>query len=187
LQLGKMMNKKDREEGGNHFLFLANQNVQWGEVNLSKISTMNFTEAERNKFDLQYGDLLICEGGEVGRTSIWMDELENCYFQKAIHRARLRERQFEPRFFLLVMEFLVKTGKLSNFIGQTSIAHLTKENLEKVELPVPSVTEQKKIALMVESINLSARKLSKKLSQTQSLKKSLMQDLLTGKVRVNLN
>lgn len=187
LQLGKTMNKKDREEGDCHFPYLANKNVQWCRVDTSDISTMNFSESERAKFDLQYGDLLICEGGEAGRSAIWKDEIPNCYFQNAIHRARLRDVKFDPTFFMFTMEFLVRMGRLTKFIGQTSIAHLTKENLEKIFIPVPSASEQKIISNSLNSISDVIQRLSEKKQQTQSLKKSLMQDLLTGKIRVEVN
>jgi len=55
---------------------------------------MDFTEAEREKYGLNVDDILVCEGGEVGRTALWRGELESCYFQKAIHRLRPLNNQY---------------------------------------------------------------------------------------------
>lgn len=49
---------------------------------------MDFDEKDRRALRLREGDLLICEGGEPGRAAIWRGELEECYYQKALHRAR---------------------------------------------------------------------------------------------------
>jgi len=62
--------------------------VQWDYVDTSELQLMDFDDRERQKFNLSVGDILVCEGGEVGRTCLWRGEVENCYYQKAIHRLR---------------------------------------------------------------------------------------------------
>ena len=61
------------------------------------------------------------------------------------------------------------------------------EQIRSIQIPVPLIQEQEKISEVVHSIQVSTSEVQSKLSQIQSLKKSLMQDLLTGKVRVNVN
>jgi type I restriction enzyme S subunit len=87
LQLGKMLSKSAKT-GLRSYPYLANRNVQWDRVDVSDVELMDFSEFEREKFSLTPGDLLVCEGGDVGRTAIWQGEMDNCYFQKAIHRLR---------------------------------------------------------------------------------------------------
>ena len=65
IQLGKMLSEKARQ-GNNPQNYLANYNVQWGGFDLSEIQKMDFSEREVEKFQLKNGDLLVCEGGEVG-------------------------------------------------------------------------------------------------------------------------
>lgn len=65
IQLGKMLSEKARQ-GNNPQPYLANYNVQWGRFDLSEIQKMDFSEREVEKFQLKNGDLLVCEGGEVG-------------------------------------------------------------------------------------------------------------------------
>ena len=68
-----------------------------------------------------------------------------------------------------------------------SMKNISKPNLLSLPVAVPTLEEQKKIALTIDTIDAKIKNHSQKLSQTQSLKKSLMQDLLTGKVRVRVN
>jgi type I restriction enzyme S subunit len=68
-----------------------------------------------------------------------------------------------------------------------AMLHLTKSGMESHQIPIPNLEEQSKIVQIFSALNDRISNLEKKLHQTQSLKKSLMQDLLTGKVRVSVN
>ena len=83
IQLGKMLSPKSKS-GLEPFPYLRNLNVQWGRFDLSDIAEMDFDLRERSKFALRKGDLLVCEGGEPGRASVWDGEIEPCYYQKAL-------------------------------------------------------------------------------------------------------
>src|SRR4030042_6149722 len=74
---GKQVSKSSRA-GSNQRPFLRTSNVLWGHLNLSEIDTMRFSEGEERRLSLCVGDLLVCEGGDVGRTAIWNDELDHC-------------------------------------------------------------------------------------------------------------
>ena len=97
LQLGKMLNKKARETLP-RFPYLGNKDVRWGRFSFRKLRKMHFDDREREKFRLVPGDLLVCEGGEIGRAALWTGEFD-CYYQKAVHRLRARDTgRVEPRF-----------------------------------------------------------------------------------------
>jgi type I restriction enzyme S subunit len=183
MQLGKMLNKKAME-GKSPFPYLGNKNVQWDRIDLSELLQMDFTEQERVKFELKVNDILICEGGEVGRTALWHGEYECCYFQKAIHRLRPIANKYLPELFPRFMSYVISKGILLNFTSQTSIAHLTQEKLAIVPIFLPKLDEQRRIAdafdLLDESLFLEISKLHK----MASVKAGLMHDLLSGKVRV---
>lgn len=183
MQLGKMLSKK-AVEGKSPFPYLGNKNVQWDYVDLSELLEMDFTEQERRKFELLVDDILVCEGGEVGRTALWRGEHDCCYFQKAIHRLRPIEAQYLPSLFPRFMRHAISTGALLNFTSQTSIAHLTQEQLAALPVPVPKKDEQKRIVEAFDNLDESLRIEEAMLSKMRSLKTGLMHDLLTGKVRV---
>ena len=109
--LGKMLDAK-RVTGESSGRYLRNVDVQWDDVNVDDLPEMDFPPSERNRYMLRPGDLLVCEGGEVGRTSIWGGDIDECFYQKAIHRVRPRSESQIPRFFYFLMCALAKGGGL---------------------------------------------------------------------------
>ena len=97
IQQGKQVSKKNRE-GDNQRPFLRTKNVFWNRLELSELDQMNFTEAEETRLELQPGDLLTCEGGDIGRTALWNGEVERCYYQNHLHRLRTEQRRADPQF-----------------------------------------------------------------------------------------
>lgn len=183
LQLGKMLSKASKI-GHSPFPYLANRNVQWDEVDLSDLEWMDFNDNEREKFSLLPGDLLVCEGGESGRTAIWKGEMENCYFQKAIHRLRPKDSQVLPDYMLRFMRRAFEHGFLTSFTSQTSITHLTREKFALLPLPLPKVEEQKAIVNVLDSLDTRIRSEEAYHDKLKLQKQGLMHDLLTGEVRV---
>lgn len=181
--LGKMLNKTARA-GENQFPYLANRNVLWGKIDFSNLETMRFNDFEREKLKLETGDLLVCEGGAIGRTAIWKNEFQDCYFQKAIHRLRPKKNKILPEFMLEYMMFADLKGYFADLSSQTSIAHLTQEKLALLNIPLPCLAEQKKIVNLIEQNNRMILIEENKLTKLQAIKKGLMQDLLSGKKRV---
>lgn len=184
-QLGKMLNKKART-GPNQLPYLGNAQVQWTRVDISDVSRMHFEERERRKFSLRKGDLLVCEGGEIGRSALWMGEIKDCYFQKAIHRLRPRG-WYVPAFFLRYMIFAAGTGRFAGYSAKTSISHLTQEKLRRMPIPVPPRSEQEEISAVFDAVDEEIECHYAGARAMSSLKRGLMQDLLTGRVRVPLD
>ena len=77
IQQGASMSPK-RREGKSPYPFLRTMNVLWGDINLSTLDQMDFTDAEVEKLELRPGDLLVCEGGDIGRTAIWNGSVSPC-------------------------------------------------------------------------------------------------------------
>ena len=88
-QLGRMLSSR-RETGDHAKPYLRNRDVQWGKINVEDLPVMDFDHTDAAKFLLKPGDVLICEGGEVGRAAIWNGQLSECYYQKALHRVPKR-------------------------------------------------------------------------------------------------
>ena len=94
-RLGKMLDSK-KQTGKYLHPYLANVNVQWFRFDLENLNLMDFDEVAQSEFELRPRDLLVCEGGEIGRCAIWTGELQDCYYQKAIHRVRCNESIIIP-------------------------------------------------------------------------------------------
>ena len=183
VQLGKMLNQK-ASEGHSPFPYLGNKNVQWDYVETAELQAMDFNERERHKFGLKFGDILVCEGGEVGRTCLWRDEVEHCYYQKAVHRLRPISAGYLPDLFPRFMRWGIAKGLLTDFTSRTSIAHLTQEKFATVPLSVPDPGEQLRINDVLDVYDDTCRIQSARLAKLRLLKTALMQDLFTGKKRV---
>lgn len=147
--LGKMLDAK-RISGEAPGCYLRNVDVQWDAVNTDALPEMDFAPGERDRYRLRSGDILVCEGGEVGRTAIWQAEIAECYYQKALHRVRPRSDQEVPRFFCYLMYSLAKRGVFAASGNPNTINHLTAVQLKHYHLPFPSAQEQSAIALFLD-------------------------------------
>lgn len=182
VQLGKMLNEQAKA-GDSHQPYLTNTNVQWSRFKLGSLNTMHFSERERTKYELKNGDLIICEGGEVGRCAVWREEVKPCYFQKALHRLRPKNNEILPEYMLAYMRFIAGTKKLGDLTSQSSIAHLTQERLVELEVLNPPLPEQRKIADILSTWDEALTQLEALIESQERRKKALMQQLLTGKKR----
>ena len=131
-RLGKMLDKE--KNTGTPQRYLRNINVRWFNFDLSDLLEMRIGLDEIEKYSIQYGDLVICEGGEPGRCAVW-EEQEPIFYQKALHRVRFTDGS-NPKFYMYYLWFAAQTGKLKRFFTGTGIKHLTGQSLVKV--PVPS-------------------------------------------------
>ena len=150
-RLGKMLDK-GKEIGDRQFPYLANTNVQWGRFDLMELRTMDFSESDREELKLEDGDLLICEGGEVGRTAIWRGADDRIYFQKALHRVRLDPTVAVPEYVFQFMWFMAKNGGFRDLTTSATIAHLTGVKLKRVQFPRPPLELQHRYAAIVDSV-----------------------------------
>jgi len=148
---------------------------------------MDFTAEECAKFALRVDDLLVCEGGEVGRTAIWCGEVAECFFQKAVHRLRPKDDRITPRYMLAFMKRAAERGAFVNLTSQTSIAHLTQEKLAILQVALPPRMEQERMIESWSSLDAEQRNNEAFLAKLKQLKSGLMNDLLTGRVRVPEN
>lgn len=145
VELGKMLDAK-RITGNYLVPYLRNQDVQWDRVNTDALPEMDIQPDEYERFTLRRGDLLVCEGGEVGRTAIWNGQLSVCAFQKAIHRLRPLDTHDCPRFLYYVLRAAADAGVFIAGGNPNTIPHLTAEKLRVYRFPLPDEAEQKAIA-----------------------------------------
>ncbi len=180
IKLGKMVSPKSRQ-GISPRLFMSNANVQWGKIDLTEeVKQMDFTDEEFEKNRLRYGDLLVCEGGEVGRSAIWRDELPECGYQKAIHRLRPITDDLPPEVLLQFMFYAASRGLFVKFTGQSTIAHFPAERLRLLEILVPPKESQAKFLEVLGEIENSRYAAEQHLEETKNLKKALLKKLGEG-------
>ena len=146
LCLGKMLDQNKNR--GEYLPYLANVNVRWGTFDLSGLREMRFESHETSRYGLKYGDIVMCEGGEPGRCAIWKDEQPGMMIQKALHRIRARDG-VDNRF--LYYSFLNKgrTGGFAPLFTGSTIKHLPGQNLAKIEVDLPSLPTQQRIAALL--------------------------------------
>lgn len=107
---------------------------------------MDFTDDEIISLSLKPGDLLVCEGGEVGRTAIWNGELETCLYQNHIHRLRRLTDNVVPDFYMYWMRVAFQVfGSYRGQESKTTIPNLSGDRLKSFEVPLPPVEEQGQI------------------------------------------
>ena len=181
IQLGKMLDAA--KNTGVSKPYIGNRSVQWGRIDLDGISTVLMSMSDLQRFRLRRGDLLVCEGGEIGRAAIWDDLIPECYYQKAIHRLRPIET-YNVYLMMCLLQLWTSNGYLSNYVTQTSIAHLPKDKLEIVPLPVPPNAEQQAIAEALSDVDGLLTALEALIAKKRAIKQAAMQQLLTGKTRL---
>lgn len=144
--LGKMLDKAKNK--GSLMPYLANFNVQWGRFDLSHLNKMRFTEDELKKFSIKFGDILMCEGGEAGRCAYWKESNSSILFQKAIHRIRVFSEVDSAYLYYYFLDFGKKNGFEPYTTGST-IKHLPREQLAKIEISYPDIKQQKFISAIL--------------------------------------
>ena len=172
--------------GDSPLRYLRNKNVQWGRIETDDLLSMDFDSREKEKFRLRKGDLLVCEGGEVGRAAIWNGEIEECYYQKALHRLRPKTDRITNKLMAYWMMFAFLLSNTYGVTGtRTTIAHLPEIKLKPLLVPVPSLEEQAEIIHVLETVDQKLDNHRYKLEVVQDLFRTLLHQLMTGEVRVD--
>ena len=136
---GKALNKKD--ENGSKHKYITTSNVYWDHFELNNLREMYYTDMEKEKYSLKPGDLLILEGGDIGRTAIW-DKNESYCIQNHIHRLRPYLPVYIRYFYYMMMFY-----KLSDMIAGKGIAikGLSANAVHNICVPLPPLPEQRRI------------------------------------------
>lgn len=144
ITLGKMLTPEDK---GDYILkpYLRAQNLQWYKPDVNDVNEMWFSEYELKQYRVFKNDLLVSEGGEVGRTCIWNNELPEVYFQNSVNRVKVNHNS-SPNFYLFQFVLMGFCGHFNAIVNKVSIAHLTKEKLKEVIFINPPLPEQTAIA-----------------------------------------
>ena len=184
--LGKTLDKS--KNIGEYRPYLCSINVYWTGIDLSTVKQARFEDSELSKYQLNKGDLLICEGGDVGRSAVW-DRDEEMYYQNALHRVRFYGN-IEPRFFQLLMESYKGAKILDNYSKGMTIKHLVQNSLNSIYFPLPPLAEQSRIVEKIKQLTPYLKKYGSvettlsnlNLAFPDDLKKSILQYAVQGKL-----
>lgn len=169
-RLGKMLDKA--KNTGVPRRYLRNPNVRWFDVDLSDLQEILVEEKDVHKYELQYGDVIICEGGEAGRAALWGDEVDGIIFQKAIHRVRVGPK-LDARFLIHRLMYDYFNGGLEDYYTGATIKHFTGQDLARYEIPLPPIDEQRRIAAILDKADDLRRKRKRTLELLDGLTQSI--------------
>ena len=155
---GKALNSADT--AGTPMTYITTSNLYWDHFELNALKEMPFTESEIEKCTVTKGDLLVCEGGDVGRSAIWMFD-EDIRIQNHIHRLR-PYISLSNKFYYYVMFMWKQIG----FIGGQGIGlqGFSSKALHNLLVPLPPKEEQIKIAAFVDNLFETITNIEKSLS-----------------------
>lgn len=190
VELGKMLDAK-RITGRHSIPYLRNRDVQWDNVLTDDLPTMDIAPDELSRYTVQKGDLLICEGGQVGRSAFWEAQLPVCGYQKALHRVRSYDCDHDyPRFLFYQLQLAAGLGVFSADGNENTIAHLTNEKLRRHRFAFPPLDEQRAIADTLDTELLEFQKVTRRLEHEIELLREyrarLVGEVVTGKLDVRL-
>lgn len=150
VSLGKMLQVAASSETDCLRPYLRAANIQWGGVDTADVKTMWFSPRDIAQLRLRDGDLLVSEGGDVGRSSLWRDELPECYIQNSVNRLRSRGESL-TKFLYYWMATIKAKGYVDVLCNKSTIAHFTAEKVAEVPTPIPPIGEQTAIVAFLDS------------------------------------
>jgi type I restriction enzyme S subunit len=162
--------------------------VQWDRINTEDLPEMDFRDEEQERFSVKKGDLIVCEGGEIGRSAIW-ESNESCFYQKALHRLRpIKSQNDHTRFMFYVLFDAVHQERFVSGAGRATIAHLPAEAFKQYRFAFPPLKEQLLIAAFLDEIKrkfeLVEQKASSQIELLKERRTALISAAVTGKIDV---
>ncbi len=181
---GKALNASNHE--GTLLQYITTSNLYWNRFELASLKKMYFTDAEISKCTATNGDLLVCEGGDIGRAAIWRYDYDIC-IQNHIHRLRSYIPLCTEFFYYLFYLY-----KNAGWIGGKGIGiqGLSSNAIHTLLFPLPPLNEQKRIVEKLQELKPYTNKYdfaSNKIDTLnnafpEQLKKSILQEAVQGKL-----
>lgn len=187
--LGKMLLNEPPKEQRNIYSkekYLKSRNIGWLNLLLDEVDEMWFNESEKSLYKLNDGDVLVNEGGDIGKVAIWHNQEDSFYIQNSVHK--ISPIGVTSGFLVYWIFSLSKRDYFWSIVSQVSIAHLTKEKLSNTPLIVPPLAEQQAIADYLDKkcaeIDGLKAKLNRKRETLTELRQSIISEVVTGKRKV---
>ncbi|WP_280214827.1 restriction endonuclease subunit S [Bacteroides fragilis] len=183
---GKQQSSSNKNSGTPQ-KFITTSNLYWGYFVLDNVKIMNFTEEEIRTCSATKGDLLVCEGGAgYGRSAIWNEDYDIC-LQNHVHRLRPCISGICEYVYHFI--YLLKESNNLASVG-TAMPGLSANRLKGLLLPLPPLSEQRRIVAKLGELLPQVEKYSKvqsyldelNVSINDKLKKSILQEAIQGKL-----
>ena len=131
--------------------YLCAINVLWGKFDFTTHKQFLLEKNEYERYAVMKGDLMVCEGGDVGRCAIWEDDSKEIYYQNALHRIRCKEGVFNYYILYLLWHYKLN-GTIDYLCKGVTIKHFTQAVMNKLDILLPPFEEQKRIVAKIEEI-----------------------------------
>lgn len=182
--LGKMLSR----EQGNVYPYLCAKDVHYGSVDVSDLKTMNFSENEKQMYEVRNGDMLIVEGGAgAGGCAIFESKETGIYIQNSIMIVR-GSKTMHNGYICFMIQSMNQRGYVEYICNKATIPHFTKEKVGSVIIPIPPKEEQKTIVehiiKMIKPIDKNIIACNNRITLLRERKQIIINDVVTGKVKV---
>lgn len=181
ISLGKMLDQKNTVGEPTEYLRAANVRKD-GTIDLADTKQMLMTEDERERYELQAGDILMVEGGDAGRVALLSDDLPGLAIQKTLMRIRINTAVADPAYCYWWIDHLHKSGVLALDYSVSTIAHFTAEKAQRIRIPLPPLEAQKKTAKSLQEYNLEVEEMVNQAFLLKSLLEERRSALITAAV-----
>lgn len=189
VQLGKMLQPEPKNENDVLKPYLRSANLAWHGVDTRDVKKMWFSQYELEKYRLQKNDILVSEGGDVGRTSLWSNNGE-MYIQNAINRIRCLTNKQSPKFIYYWFYYLKNSGYIDILCNSSTISHYTAEKVKATQIVVPSIKEQESIVSFLDkktsAIDALIEKKQKLIQLLEEKRSALISQVVTKGLDPNL-
>jgi type I restriction enzyme S subunit len=180
---GKTMSAAARN-GEDKVPFLRTSNVFWDRLDLSTLDEMAIPAREVPDKLVEAGDLLVCEGGEIGRAAIWDGSVAPMAFQNHLHRLRSKSDDVDPQFYVYFLQSaFTQLGIFEGTANKTTIPNLSSGRLAALDIPHPPLAEQQAIAGALRVVRDAQALNESLLAITSELRSAAMNDLFTSGLR----
>ncbi len=187
IRLGKMLQNSPESQDDTLVPYLKALHVLWGSVIVDDLPEMWASQSEIRQYGVEDGDLLVCEGGEAGRSGIVSSLPDNCIIQNALHRLRTRGSGHVD-FLMYVLHAIHNSGWFDVLCSKATIAHLTGEKLASLRVPMPKIHEQQNIVAFIKhetaQIDSLIRRVKESVETLREYRVALISAAVTGKIDV---
>jgi len=180
----------DRATGPYMTPYLRSANVGYGQLDLSDVLEMNYDPAERKKFELQYGDVVVSEGSAspkaVGMPAMWRDELPApVCTQMTLLRLRALEGVCIPEFVFHWSMWAYESGAFLDVAGGTNIKHISAKRSKGMAVRLPSLDRQREITAELDAMESAFKAVRAEAAQLREVRAGLLAGLLDGTIDID--
>lgn len=186
VELGKMLDEK-RITGQHPIPYLRNKDVQWDSINTAELPVMDIAPNEHERYTVRNGDLLVCEGGDIGRSAVWRGSDNVIGYQKALHRLRsLSPDKDCVEFYVYVLGAAKRNGVFEEGETKSTISHLPAEKFREYRFAFPPVDEQIEIMTSLKQtlgrIDLLTEKTQRSIDLLKERRAAFITAAVTGQI-----